>query len=62
MQWQWHFLYTQLRVKSEHGQGATIWKDDLESLVAAGLMHRGIGEIVEITDLGRAAAMEKEPA
>lgn len=54
-QWRWHFVGTQLRVRTEHGQGATIWKDDLGQLLALGLMRRGVGEIIEITESGRVA-------
>ena len=60
VQWQWHFIGTQLRVKSERGRGATIWKDDLEALLVWGLVRRGVGEIIEVTEWGKVALRVEE--
>lgn len=50
--WQWHFLRTQLRAHVGN-RSATIWVDELDDLVARGLMTRGLGATVYATMLGR---------
>lgn len=53
--WQWHFVATQLRATAGR-QRATIWRDELDDLVARGLMQYGVGcADVRVTDLGREA-------
>jgi hypothetical protein len=52
---QWHFCDTQLRAHAGRHK-ATIWRDDLEDLLARGLMERGVGIAdMRITDAGRQA-------
>jgi hypothetical protein len=51
--WQWHFLETQLRAHAGN-HTATIWRDELDDLVSRGLMDRGHGFDMRITDAGRA--------
>lgn len=57
--WRWHFCETQLRATAGLRK-ATIWRDDLEDLVARGLMTRGVGYSMALTELGREAATVKE--
>jgi hypothetical protein len=52
--WRWHFAGSALRATSE-GVCATIWLDELDALVAAGLLAKGPGFDLVVTDLGRAA-------
>jgi hypothetical protein len=53
--WRWHFAGSALRATSEGGCAA-IWLDDLDALVAAGLLGRGPGcADCYVTDLGRDA-------
>jgi hypothetical protein len=57
--WRWHFVETQLRAYTEHGQTATIWKDDLAELLHRGLMFKGMGAAdVHLTEQGRVFAHE----
>ena len=53
--WRWHFLGTQLRAHAGR-RTATIWKDELDALLEAGLMFKGAGcADVHATETGRAA-------
>jgi hypothetical protein len=59
--WKWHFAGTQLRATSEGGT-RTIWRDDLDALVGAGLLRKGAGcADYYVTDAGR-VALEREEA
>lgn len=40
--WQWHFCKTQLRAHAGIRR-ATIWIDELDDLIARGLMRKGFG-------------------
>lgn len=52
--WQWHFCNTQLRAHVRR-QRATIWIDELNDLIARGLMFKGAGAAdVHPTDAGKA--------
>ena len=51
--WQWHFCKTQLRAHSGRRR-ATIWVDELDDLIARGLMFRGLGATVYATTDGKA--------
>jgi hypothetical protein len=58
--WRWHFAGSALRATSEGGC-ATIWADDLDALVAAGLLAKGPGcADCYVTDLGRDALQREE--
>lgn len=51
--WQWYFVCTQLRAFAS-GRSATIWRDELDDLVARGLMQYGVGcADVKVTEQGR---------
>lgn len=54
LEWRWHFCQTQLRACTD-GACCTIWRDELEHLVVLGLMARGVGFDMKVTDAGRAA-------
>lgn len=51
--WQWHWLQTMLRATTDRGVTATLWADDVESLVREGLMEVGMGYAMSVTDAGR---------
>lgn len=51
--WQWHWLQTMLRATTDRGVTATLWVDDVESLVSQGLMEAGMGYAMSVTDAGR---------
>jgi hypothetical protein len=54
--WRWHFAGSALRATGEAGC-ATIWADDLDALVAAGLLRKGPGcADCYVTPEGREAA------
>lgn len=40
--WQWHFCDSMLRAHAGHRR-ATIWRDDLDNLIARGMVVRGVG-------------------
>lgn len=50
--WQWHLGETQLRAHAGTFR-ATIWRDELNDLIARGLMYRGTGNIIGTTTAGR---------
>ncbi len=51
--WRWHFGKTQLRAHASRRR-ATIWTDELDDLIARGLMVRGAGEAdVYVTMTGK---------
>jgi hypothetical protein len=55
--WRWHFLDTQLRASGDAGC-VTIWADELDDLVEAGLLGRGPGcADCYITPEGREAVL-----
>lgn len=61
-EWRWHFAGTQLRASAAGGV-ATLWKDDLEALVAWGLLVKGVGcADVALTEAGRDIATEPTDA
>ncbi len=51
--WQWHFCKTQLRAHVGRRR-ATIWVDELDDLIARGLMRKGLGATVYATSDGKA--------
>lgn len=51
--WQWHFGKTQLRAHVGLRR-ATIWVDELNDLIAHGLMLNGLGATVYATSDGKA--------
>lgn len=59
--WQWVMLESMLRARSDR-HGATIWRDELDDLIARGLMTRSHGASVAITAAGEAVCKEKERA
>ena len=61
VQWRWHFLGTQLRATSERGRSVTLWRDELNELMQAGLLAPSHGESVVVTNAGR-GALETEMA
>ena len=50
--WQWHFIWTQMRAHAGI-RTATIWRDDLDNLIARGLIEESHGVSYRITDAGR---------
>jgi hypothetical protein len=53
--WRWHFAGSALRATGDAGC-ATIWADELDDLIDAGLLAKGPGcADCYVTDLGRAA-------
>lgn len=52
--WQWHFIGTQMRAHAGI-RTATIWRDDLDNLIARGLIEESHGVSYRITDAGRVA-------
>jgi len=60
VQWRWHFLGTQLRATSERGRSVTLWRDELEELLAAGMLAASHGESVVVTEAGKQALEAKE--
>lgn len=40
---QWYFVCSQLRATTDTGRRAYLWRDELDDLVARGLMQWGIG-------------------
>jgi hypothetical protein len=53
--WRWHWCETMLRATAGGGarmRTATLWADELESLVASGLMEWGMGSQVRPTSAG----------
>ena len=60
--WQWYFCNTQLRAHAGKTT-ATIWRDDLDDLIARGLMFKGAGcADVHATIEGRALILMKDVA
>lgn len=53
--WTWHFGETMLRAVTERGRPAFCGRDELEDLVERGLLGRGAGLSVRVTEAGRAA-------
>lgn len=51
--WQWHWYETMLRATTDRGVTATLWRDEVESLVSEGLMEAGMGYAMSVTDAGR---------
>lgn len=59
-QWTWHFSESMLCARSERRR-AYIWRDELNPLLAAGLMEPGHGYAdVRVTEAGRLALLERE--
>jgi hypothetical protein len=59
--WRWHFAGSALRATGEAGS-ATIWADDLDALVEAGHLRRGVGcADCHVTMAGRDAVAAHEP-
>ena len=52
--WQWHFCGVQLRAHVGRRRRATIWIDELDDLIARGLMFKGLGATVYATTDGKA--------
>ncbi len=52
-QWRWHWYETMLRATTDRGVTATLWRDEVESLVSQGLMEAGMGYAMSVTDAGR---------
>lgn len=52
-QWRWHWFETMLRATTDRGVTATLWRDEVESLVSQGLMEAGMGYCMEVTPRGR---------
>jgi hypothetical protein len=50
VKWQWIFGETMLRAYTESGDAATISRTELELLVDAGVMRRGKGFDVHLTE------------
>lgn len=50
VKWQWIFGETMLRAFTDTGATATISRDELDALVAAGTMRRGVGFAVYIAE------------
>ena len=50
--WQWHWFQTMLRATTDRGVTATLWVDEVESLVSQGLMEAGMGYAMSVTDAG----------
>lgn len=60
--WQWHFVSTQLRAFAGT-KSATIWRDELDDLVALGLMQYGVGcADVRILPAGVGMVMQEQKA
>lgn len=51
--WRWYWLDTMLRATTDRGVTATLWRDEVESLVSEGLMEAGMGFCMSVTDAGR---------
>lgn len=51
--WQWHWFQTMLRATTDRGVTATLWADEVESLVSEGLMEAGMGYVMNVTAAGR---------
>lgn len=49
VKWQWLMQDTQFRATTDRGRTATISRDDLDGLIAKGLMERGAGFDVRLT-------------
>lgn len=58
--WRWHLMETQLRAYTDRGRAATIWRDNLDELVRAGLMEHGAGFDMKLTNAGREACKAEE--
>lgn len=52
-QWRWHWCETMLRATTDRGVTATLWRDSVDELVREGLMRRGLGFAMELTNRGR---------
>lgn len=52
--WRWHFCETQLRAQASRMRRATIWRDELDDLIARGLMTQGLGNTCYATPDGKA--------
>lgn len=58
--WTWHFGETMLRAVTDRGRPAFCGREELEQLVAEGLIERGCGVSVRVTSKGRLALLEKQ--
>jgi len=50
--WQWHFMGTQMRAHAGK-RHVTIWRDELDNLIARGLIEASHGVSYRVTDAGR---------